>query len=197
MKQLVVFASGSGSNFQSIINAVQNGQINARVAGLVSNNADAFSIERARKNDIPFIVLNPLQFESEADYTKELLHQLANWKVDILILAGYLKKIPLSVIEAYPKRILNIHPSLLPKYGGKGYYGMNVHKAVIEAKEKESGCTVHLVSKEYDDGPILGQAVITVHENETPEELAQRVLNQEHKLYPVIIQQYIETINNS
>jgi len=197
LKQLVVFASGSGSNFQSIINAVQNGQINARVAGLVSNNADAFSIERARKNDIPFIVLNPLQFESEADYTKELLHQLANWKVDILILAGYLKKIPLSVIEAYPKRILNIHPSLLPKYGGKGYYGMNVHKAVIEAKEKESGCTVHLVSKEYDDGPILGQAVITVHENETPEELAQRVLNQEHKLYPVIIQQYIETINNS
>ncbi|MFA5668491.1 MAG: phosphoribosylglycinamide formyltransferase [Balneolaceae bacterium] len=197
MKQLVVFASGSGSNFQSIINAVQNGQINARVAGLVSNNADAYSVERALKNDIPFIVLNPLQFESEADYIKELLQQLANWKADILILAGYLKKIPLSVIEAYPKRILNIHPSLLPKYGGKGYYGMNVHKAVIEAKEKESGCTVHLVSKEYDDGPILGQAVITVHENETPEELAQRVLNQEHKLYPVIIQQYIETINNS
>jgi len=197
LKQLVVFASGSGSNFQSIINAVQNGQINARVAGLVSNNADAYSVERALKNDIPFIVLNPLQFESEADYIKELLQQLANWKADILILAGYLKKIPLSVIEAYPKRILNIHPSLLPKYGGKGYYGMNVHKAVIEAKEKESGCTVHLVSKEYDDGPILGQAVITVHENETPEELAQRVLNQEHKLYPVIIQQYIETINNS
>lgn len=197
MKHLVVFASGSGSNFQSIINAVQNGQINARVVGLISNNADAFSIERARKNDIPFAIINPLQFKSETEYEQVLLQQLANWKVDLLILAGYLKKIPISVIEAYPNQILNIHPSLLPKYGGKGFYGMNVHKAVLDNKEKESGCTVHIVTKEYDDGPILGQAVVQIEENETPEQLAQRVLNQEHKLYPVIIQQYLETINNS
>ncbi len=196
MKKLVVFASGSGSNFQSIIDAIQSGQLNARIVGLMSNKEDAYCLKRASANNIPAAVLKLSDYATELEYEQKLLAQLHEWETDVIILAGYLRKIPSSIIDAFPDRILNIHPSLLPKFGGKGFYGIKVHKAVLDAQEKESGCTIHIVSKEYDDGPILGQSRVPVLNNDTPEQLAERVLIQEHKLYPVIIQQHLESLNN-
>ncbi|MBO6586956.1 MAG: phosphoribosylglycinamide formyltransferase [Gracilimonas sp.] len=194
MKNIVVFASGSGTNFQSIIDAIQRGELSARISGLITNKPGIGAIERAEKNDIPVKVINPEEPGSEQDYEEALLRQLEAWDADLIALAGYLKKIPSSVIKMYSNRILNIHPSLLPKFGGKGFYGSNVHKAVLEAGETESGCTVHIVTEEFDEGPILAQIKVPVHENDTPEDLAKRVLKEEHRLYPQTIQKHIQNL---
>lgn len=196
MKNLVVFASGSGSNFQSIIDAVTNGNLNARITGLIANKYNIGAITKAEANDIPVRVLSDIDFDLYSDYENVLLTQLRSWKADIVILAGYLRKIPGAVISEYEGKILNIHPSLLPKYGGKGFYGIKVHKAVIEAGDTESGCTIHIVSEEYDKGPILAQQKVSVLPDDTPEDLAARVLVQEHLLYPKIIANYINTLTN-
>jgi len=112
---------------------------------------------------------------------------LEKWKPDLIVLAGFLKKLPENLIDKYKGKIINIHPSLLPKYGGKGFYGIHVHRAVLENNESETGCTVHLVTKEYDEGPVLAQQKIQVRRNETPQSLAKRVLQEEHKLLPKVI----------
>lgn len=195
MNNLVVFASGSGSNFQSIIDAITSGQLSARIVGLVSNKNEAYAIERAKNNNIPVLVLNPSDFEDNSEYSEKLLQQLTDWNTDLIVLAGYLRKIPVSIIQAFENRILNIHPALLPKFGGKGFYGMNVHTAVIAQQEVETGCTVHVVTEEYDKGPILGQSKVQVLDTDTPEDLAKRVLMEEHKLYPRVIQSHLETLN--
>ncbi|MTI88408.1 MAG: phosphoribosylglycinamide formyltransferase [Balneolaceae bacterium] len=195
MRNLVVFASGSGSNFQSIIDAIKNGELNAQITGLVSDRDNIQAIERAQQNRIPVYISNPASFNSQDMYAINLIKKLTEWKTDLIVLAGYLKKIPSSLIEAYPKRILNIHPSLLPKYGGKGFYGIRVHQAVLDAKEKESGCTVHLVTEEFDEGPVLDQIKVPVKPKDSPKDLANRVLKQEHKLYPEVIQNYLSTLN--
>ncbi|MEQ8523206.1 phosphoribosylglycinamide formyltransferase [Gracilimonas sp.] len=194
MKNIVVFASGSGTNFQSIIDAVQRGDISARISGLITNKSGIRAIERAETNNIPVQVINPDELTNENEFGVELIQQLEAWNTDVIALAGYLKKIPSAIIKKYPNRILNIHPSLLPKYGGKGFYGSNVHKAVIEAGEKESGCTVHVVTEEFDEGPVLAQTKVSVHENDSPEELAKRILKQEHRLYPETIQKHIQNL---
>lgn len=196
MKNLVVFASGSGSNFQSIIDAIKDGQLDARIAGFISNNNSAYSVQRAKENNIAFLITSPADFDSQHEYERFILEQLADWDPDLLILAGYLKKIPLKIIKKYDQRILNIHPSLLPKYGGKGFYGNKVHEAVIENKEKESGCTVHVVTEEYDEGPVLGQLKVDVLASDSVADLSKKVLEQEHKLFPEIIQKYLQTLNN-
>jgi formyltetrahydrofolate-dependent phosphoribosylglycinamide formyltransferase len=196
LKNLVVFASGSGSNFQSIIDAIKDGQLDARIAGFISNNNSAYSVQRAKENNIPFLITSPADFDSQHEYERFILEQLADWNPDLLILAGYLKKIPLKIIIKYDQRILNIHPSLLPKYGGKGFYGNKVHEAVIENKEKESGCTVHVVTEEYDEGPVLGQLKVDVLASDSVADLSKKVLEQEHKLFPEIIQKYLQTLNN-
>ncbi len=196
MKNLVVFASGSGSNFQSIIDAVSDGKLNARITGLIANKYHIGAITKAEAHDIPVRVLSDIDFDRYSDYETVLLTQLTSWNADLIILAGYLRKIPESVITEFEGKILNIHPSLLPKYGGKGFYGLNVHKAVIEAGDAESGCTIHIVSEEYDKGPILAQQKVSVLPNDTPEDLAARVLEQEHALYPKIIANYINTLTN-
>jgi formyltetrahydrofolate-dependent phosphoribosylglycinamide formyltransferase len=195
LNNLVVFASGSGSNFQSIIDAITSGQLSARIVGLVTNKNEAYAIERAKNNNIPVLVLNPSDFEDNSEYSEKLLQQLTDWNTDLIVLAGYLRKIPASIIQAFDNRILNIHPALLPKFGGKGFYGMNVHTAVIEQQEVETGCTVHVVTEEYDKGPILGQSKVQVLDTDTPEDLAKRVLTEEHKLYPRVIQSHLETLN--
>ena len=195
MKNIVVFASGSGSNFQSIIDAVESGTINARITGLVSNKHGIKSLERAAKHNIPSIVLRESDFENYADYEQTLLEQLASWNTDLIALAVYLRKIPTPVLKAYEDRILNIHPSLLPKYGGKGFYGLKVHTAVIEAGDEESGCSIHVVSEEYDAGPVLAQSKVPVLPEDSPEDLAARVLTQEHLLYPKVIAEYLSTLN--
>lgn len=194
MKNIVVFASGSGTNFQSIIDAVQRGDISAHISGLITNKPDIGAVERAKKNNIPVKVINPDDLTNGKEFGDELIKQLEGWNTDVIALAGYLKKIPLAVIRKYPNRILNIHPSLLPKYGGKGFYGSNVHRAVIQAGEKESGCTVHIVTEEFDEGPVLAQTKVPVHKNDSPKELAKRILKQEHRLYPETIQKHIQNL---
>jgi len=194
LKNIVVFASGSGSNFQSIIDAVQRGDIPACITGLISNKPDIGAIERANNSDIPTRVVNPDSLSEDSEFEEILSSQLEEWKTDLIVLAGYLKKIPSGIIKKYPNRILNIHPSLLPKFGGKGFYGSNVHKAVLEAGDPESGCTVHIVTEEFDKGPILAQTKVPVHENDTPQILAERILKEEHKLFPETIKQHIQTL---
>ncbi len=196
MKNIVVFASGSGSNFQAIIEATKSGIIKARVAGLISNKDGIGALEKAQTCKIPSVVINPDEFVSEGQYVDSLIEQLEFWETDLIALAGYLRKIPPEVIQQFPNRILNIHPSLLPRFGGKGFYGMKVHKAVLDAGEEKSGCTVHVVTEIYDDGPILGQETVAVSADDSPEDLAKKVLEQEHKLYPRIIQQHLESLKN-
>ncbi len=195
MKNIVVFASGSGSNFQSIIDSVQAGKLNTRIAGLISNKHGIKSLERASNYQIPSRVISESDYESYEEYSIALLEQLQSWKTDLIILAGFLRKVPSLVIQSFEHRILNIHPSLLPKYGGKGFYGLHVHTAVIEAGDLFSGCTVHVVSEEYDKGPILEQAKVKVFNNDTPQTLAKRVLEQEHILYPKVISNYLTSLS--
>lgn len=195
MINIVVFASGSGTNFQSIIDATENGQINGRIRGLLTNKTDIGAIERAHNHDIDHRFITPSQFSDQPDYEKELLKQLEDWETDLIVLAGYMIKIPASVIQQYEGRILNIHPALLPKYGGKGFYGINVHRAVIENEESESGCTVHLVTEEYDEGPILAQRKVEVKASDDATALAERVLKEEHKLFPEVIAKLADQLN--
>jgi formyltetrahydrofolate-dependent phosphoribosylglycinamide formyltransferase len=193
LKNLVVFASGSGSNFQSIIDAISEEKLDAKIVGFISNNSSAYSIKRAQENDIPVLVASPSEFTSEKSYSLRILDQLKTWNADVLILAGYLKKIPSDIIASYKNNILNIHPSLLPKYGGKGFYGLKVHEAVIANCEAESGCTVHIVTEDYDKGLIIEQSIVKVLTTDSPSDLAKRVLRKEHELFPKAIKKHLLT----
>lgn len=195
MKNIVVFSSGSGSNFQSIINAISTGVLDATITGLITDRENIRAIERANNNNIPYSIVSPKNFDSKNEYELKLLKIINFYHANILVLAGYLKKIPSSVIDVFRNRILNIHPSLLPKYGGKGFYGIKVHQAVIQNGELESGCTVHLVNEIYDDGPILGQIKVPINSNDTPSDLAQKILAEEHRLYPQIISEFLKTLS--
>ena len=195
MINIVVFASGSGTNFQAIIDAVKSGQINGRIVGLITNKKGIQAIDRAQKHNIDHQYLAPSDFSSYTKYIEALIEQLEKWDTQLIALAGYMIKIPSEIINKYEARIVNIHPSLLPKYGGKGFYGMNVHQAVIENEETTSGCTVHVVTEEYDQGPILGQQEVPVKRSDDPESLAQRILKEEHKLFPKVIAKLADQIN--
>lgn len=195
MINIVVFASGSGTNFQAIIDATENGQIKGCIRGLISNKPDIQAIERAQNHGIAHSLIAPSEFSERTDYVQALLDQLGDWNADLIVLAGYVIKIPSAVIRKYGGRIVNIHPALLPKYGGKGFYGMNVHRAVIENGETESGCTVHLVTEEYDEGPILAQRKVEVKASDDASSLAKRVLKEEHKLYPKVIAKLANQLN--
>ncbi len=196
MINIVVFASGSGTNFQALIDAVESGQINGRIAGLITNKKGIQAIERAQTHSIDHKYLTPSDFSSHLKYVEALLSQLKKWDTQLIVLAGYMIKIPVEIIDEYKNRIVNIHPSLLPKYGGKGFYGMKVHRAVIDNKETTSGCTVHIVTEEYDQGPILGQRKVPVKKSDDAETLAKRILKEEHKLFPKIIAKLARQINN-
>lgn len=195
MINIVVFASGSGTNFQAIIDAAENDQINGRIRGLITNKQNIQSIERARKHNIPHVFLAPSQFSDQSDYVTALLSQLRGWNTDLIALAGYMIKIPAKVIREYEGRMVNIHPALLPKYGGKGFYGMNVHRAVIENEEIESGCSVHLVTEEYDEGPVLARRKVKVKNSDDASTLAKRILKEEHKLFPEVIAKLANQLN--
>lgn len=197
MANIVVFASGSGTNFQALIDAVESGQITAEIKGLISNRSDNQALKRAASHNIATKVLIPSQFKSRQAYTTELLNQLTKWETDLIVLAGYMIKIPSALIKKYENRIVNIHPSLLPKYGGKGFYGKKVHQAVIDNEETESGCTVHLVNEEYDEGPILAQRKVPVKADDTAESLSRRILREEHKLLPMVVGKLAKQINSN
>ncbi|BAS93087.1 Os05g0270800 [Oryza sativa Japonica Group] len=182
-KRLVVFVSGGGSNFRAIHDAALGGDVNGVVVALVTDKPGCGGAEHARGNGIPVVVFPKLKSAPEGVSTDELLNGLRELRVDFILLAGYLKLIPVELVQAYPKSILNIHPSLLPAFGGKGYYGLKVHKAVIASGARYSGPTVHFVDEHYDTGRTLAQRVVPVQANDTPEQLATRVLHEEHQVY--------------
>ena len=164
---------------QAVIDACKNRKINAKVVLVISNNSDAYALERAKKEKIDNYHVS--EYKYKEGFIDKLLELLAKYEIDLVLLAGYMKKLPKEIVERY--KVLNIHPALLPKYGGRGMYGERVHKAVLEAKEKESGCTVHVVDEHYDNGKILNQIKVPVLEDDTVETLAKRVLEQVHIIY--------------
>ena len=184
---IAVFASHGGSDLQAIIDGCKSNKIDAAVAAVISNNADSMALQRADRENIPSYHLSAKKFGSEEALAKEILNVLSEHKVDMIFLAGYMRMLHISVLEKYDNRIFNIHPALLPKFGGKGMYGMNVHTAVIEAKEKETGVTIHRVNAEYDSGEIVAQTTVPVFENDTPEQLGARVLEKEHEFLVEVI----------
>jgi phosphoribosylglycinamide formyltransferase 1 len=191
--RIAVFASGKGSNFAAILKAVQSGSIpHSCIALAVSNNSQAGALDFARHHGIPARHISRKQFPSEQAYTDALLHALREHDVNFIALAGYMKMIAPSIIAAYSGAIVNIHPGLLPEFGGPGMYGMHVHEAVIASGAKESGATVHLVDNEYDRGPIVAQRRVPVLAGDTAETLAARVLAVEHELYPEVIRWFAE-----
>ncbi|CUS77489.1 phosphoribosylglycinamide formyltransferase-1 [Candidatus Kryptonium thompsonii] len=189
---IAVFASGRGSNLMAILNAIKEGKLNARISVVISNNSNAGALEIARANGIDALHISRKQFSSDEDYVNRILCELKSRNIELIVLAGYMKKIPPEIIREYPNRILNIHPALLPAFGGLGMYGMNVHKAVIDYGVKITGVTVHIVDEEYDHGPIVMQRAVEVRDDDTPETLAERVLKVEHEIYPQAIKLFVE-----
>lgn len=188
MTNLAIFASGNGSNAQNIINYFHSGSI-ATVKMVVCNKPDAPVIEKAKNLKIKTITLTKEDLTAENPVT--LVEHLIEENVHYIILAGYLLKIPQELINHYPDKIINIHPALLPKFGGKGMYGKFVHRAVVEAGEKESGITIHLVDGHYDSGSIIFQAKCPVEPTDTPEDVAQKVHELEYTYFPAIIEKFI------
>lgn len=188
--RIAVLASGSGTNFQAIVDKIAAGQLNARVMVLICNNRNAFVLERARQVGIRAEHWSETLAGSRQKFVEGLLNTLREAKVELIVLAGYMKLLPEEVVREYQGRILNIHPALLPKFGGQGMYGMFVHEAVIAAGEKESGATIHFVDAEYDRGPVFLQRAVPVLPNDTPESLRERVLKLEHELLPEAIAKF-------
>lgn len=187
-----VFASGRGSNFQAILSAIERGILPARVTVLLSNKSNAGAFEIANAYSIPTVHLSQQQFADEAFYAAAMLEVLRSHNVELIALAGYLKKIPTIVVREFRHRILNIHPALLPSFGGQGMYGRHVHEAVLASGAKVTGATVHLVDEEYDRGPIVLQKTVAVDEHDTPETLAAKVLKVEHEIYPLALKAFSE-----
>ena len=185
--RLTVFASGGGSNFQSILDAIDRGMIDADPVGLVSNTPDAGALRRAARHGVPTAVVDPDDFDTTQAFGRELLQVLDRQSATFVALAGYMRKIPATVVDAFRGRMVNIHPALLPAFGGKGMYGMNVHRAVLDYGAHWSGATVHLVDEEYDHGPIVLQEPVPVYPDDTPDTLAARVLKVEHRIYPMAL----------
>lgn len=184
---IAVFASHGGSDLQAIIDGCKTDQIKATVSVVISNNEDSTALWRARHEGIPAYHLSAKKFGSEEKLAQEILNTLDRYNIDMIFLAGYMRMLHRSVLEQFKNRIFNIHPALLPKFGGKGMYGMNVHRAVIEAHETETGVTIHRVNAEYDSGEIVAQAKVPVMPDDTAETLAERVLEKEHEFLVEVI----------
>lgn len=176
-----VLASGGGTTLQTIIDACESGKLNGEVSFVISNNSDSGAAERAKKHNIPFYHVSGTTHPDFDKLDEAISEVILKHKVDIVFLAGYMKKLGQKTLKKFEGKILNTHPALLPKFGGDGMYGMNVHEAVIKAKEKESGATVHLVDNEYDTGIILSQIKVPVFPNDSPETLCERVMKAEKK----------------
>lgn len=174
MARIAVFISGGGTNLQAIIDACESGEIDGEVVLVISNKDNVYGLERAKKHGIKHHV---------ATDSKQTLELLEKADIDLIALAGYIRKIPKEMIERYPNRIVNVHPSLIPSFAGKGFYGINVHKAAINRGVKVSGATVHLVNEDLDAGPILEQEPVMILPDDTPEILQKRILDVEHRLF--------------
>lgn len=186
MKKIAIFASGSGSNAENIINYFsENKDINIEL--ILSNKINAFVLERAKKHNIETNIFNREDFYS----TDKILDTLQEKNIDYIILAGFLWLVPPNILSAFENKVINIHPALLPKYGGKGMYGNNIHKAVIKNQDRKTGITIHFVNEKYDEGNIIFQIECGVSRNDTFKTIAKKVLKLEHEFFPKIIEEII------
>jgi phosphoribosylglycinamide formyltransferase 1 len=191
-KRLAVFCSGTGSNFKALFHAIIERELPAEIVLCVSNHAQCSAMDFAREYGIEAIHLSETQCGTHGEFASAMLETLRKRRIDMILLAGYLRKIPDEVVAAYPEKIVNIHPSLLPQFGGAGMYGKRVHEAVIASGENRSGATVHFVNEEYDKGRIIMQNHVPVLPDDTPETLAERVLRCEHRLYPAALEKLLD-----
>lgn len=194
MMRLAILVSGGGSNMQSIIDSTKIGILRglAQVILVISNNPNAYALERTKNENIKSVCVERKNFNDEKSFNNAILKELKNADVGLVCLAGYMRMIGHEIIKTYHGRMLNIHPALLPKFGGKGMYGRYVHEAIVKAKESKSGATVHFVEEEYDTGDIIIQQEVEVFESDTAKDIAKRVLVVEHKIYPKAIKKVIE-----
>lgn len=200
MKKLAVFVSGSGSDLQSIIDGIESGYIsNAEIAVVISSKHGVYALERAKKHNIPAKVFSKSDYASREELYADLKSTLEKTGIDFIVLAGYLSIIPEDFVKNYKNRIINIHPSLIPKHCGDGFYGLKVHQSVLSSNDKESGATVHFVDEGTDTGTVIIQQSVIVKTDDTPETLQQRVLEVEHKILPYAVKLLTEdkiVINN-
>lgn len=189
-KRIVIFASGSGTNTERIIQHFTNSAV-AEVVCVLSNKADAFVLQRAQKYDICNAAFNREELYSE----QGVLPLLEKCNPDLIVLAGFLWKFPQHILKHFPDRVINIHPALLPKYGGKGMYGMHVHEAVVAQQETETGITIHYVNENYDDGAIIFQATTSVEPDDTAEMVAAKIHQLEYEHFPLVIEQLIRNLS--
>ncbi|MCA6072758.1 MAG: phosphoribosylglycinamide formyltransferase [Endomicrobium sp.] len=199
MMRLAVLVSGGGSNMQSIIDSTKTGILKglAQVVLVISNNPNAYALKRAKNENIKSVCVERKNFNDEKSFNNTMLEELKNADVGIVCLAGYMRMIGHEIIKTYHGRVLNIHPALLPKFGGKGMYGHRVHEAVVKAKEPKSGATVHFVEEEYDTGEVIIQQEVEVSEADTSQDVAKKVLAVEHQVYPKAIKKVIDfRLNN-
>ncbi|MGD8778656.1 MAG: phosphoribosylglycinamide formyltransferase [Ignavibacteria bacterium] len=199
MYRIAVFVSGRGSNLKSIYNYIKKENLRIEISAVVSNKSDCPAITFSKDNGIPTFVVNQTSNDGNVTYS-DLIKIFNEKEVELIILAGYLKKIPEIFIDSFENKIINIHPALLPSFGGKGMYGINVHKAVFDSSAKVSGATIHFVNSEYDKGKIIAQKCVDLNGVASPEEIAGRVLEIEHELLPLVVRQFsenkIEIANN-
>ena len=189
MMKMAVLVSGGGTNLQAIIDAIDSGKItNAEISVVISNNANAYALERAKQHGIEALCVSPKSFSSREECNQKLLETIQSYQVDLVVLAGCLVVIPEIMVKAYPNKIINIHPALIPSFCGTGYYGLKVHEGVLKRGVKVTGATVHFVDEGTDTGPIILQKAVEVHQDDTPEILQRRVMEEaEWKIMPEAI----------
>jgi phosphoribosylglycinamide formyltransferase-1 len=186
MKKILLFASGTGSNVENIIQYFKN-KPEVIIAGVFTNNPNAKVLDKANKYNVPTLIFNKEQLSEGF-----VLDKIEEIKPDLIVLAGFLWKMPQEIVAAYPNKIINIHPALLPKYGGKGMYGMKVHQTVIDNKEKETGITIHYVNEHYDEGEFIFQQKVTIEDCASADEIANKIHELEHKHFPEVIKRLLE-----
>lgn len=186
-KRIIVLVSGNGSNLQAIINACQNNLINGKIVAVISNKPDVYSLMRAKQANIPSHVINHKEFATREAFDHQLQLQIEQYQPDLIVLAGYMRILTPHFVQHYSGKMLNIHPSLLPKYPG-----LNTHRRAMEAGDKEHGTTVHFVTDELDGGPIILQAKVPIFDNDEEQDIVERVLAQEHQIYPLVIKWFCD-----
>ena len=188
---IAVFASHGGSDLQAIIDGCKSNKIGANVSVVISNNGSSMALQRAKNEGIPSYHLSAKKFGSEELLAEKILEVLSKYQIDMIFLAGYMRMLHISILEKYNNRIFNIHPALLPKFGGKGMYGDNVHKAVVENKETESGITIHFLNERFDEGEHIAQYKCEVLPTDSPDDVATKVHALEYEWYPKVIEKVL------
>jgi phosphoribosylglycinamide formyltransferase-1 len=190
--RLAVLASGNGSNLQALTDSIRKRKLKAEIGIVISNNSNAFALKRARRNRIKALHLSRQQFRSQPEFDRKLVSSLKKQRIHLICLAGYMKRLSPTVVRAFRNKIINIHPAPLPRFGGKGMYGLDVHRAVIRSGVKNTAVSVHLVDYKFDHGPVIYHEAIPVRKSDTPQGLQKRVLNIEHRVYPHVVGLFAE-----